>query len=162
MTDQQAWKAEVLAKIEELETRLRESSGHVLALQDLLLKAAAEAEAREKPARILERITNDDLVEALHLGLSSSEAGLRSEARPAIISLDWLTWFSLTLALSIAGILAIGIGGTIAAGFGMPLAWRIDRATYSWAEEGEVFYELPSYETREATPPEVDDARSLP
>lgn len=60
-------------------------------------------------------------------------------------------WLVLTLCLTVSGILIVGLG--------MPLAWRIDRASYQWAEDD--YYELPSYERREATPAEVDDARSL-
>lgn len=56
-------------------------------------------------------------------------------------------WLSLTACLTVSGILIIGLG--------MPLAWRIDRASYSWAAEDD-YYELPSYEVRPAPKALVD------
>lgn len=44
-------------------------------------------------------------------------------------------WLALTACLTVSGILIVGLG--------MPLAWRIDRASYSWAAEDD-YYELPS------------------
>lgn len=39
------------------------------------------------------------------------------------------SWLALTLCLTVSGILIVGIG--------LPLAWRIDRASYTWAAEPE-------------------------
>lgn len=53
------------------------------------------------------------------------------------IIVGWRTWLALGLTVTLSLTFALTFAGILTVALGMPLAWRIDRASYSWAEQTE-------------------------
>jgi hypothetical protein len=53
------------------------------------------------------------------------------------IIIGWRIWLAIGLTVTISLTLALTFAGILTVALGLPLAWRIDRASYSWAEQTE-------------------------
>lgn len=51
--------------------------------------------------------------------------------------LSWRTWLALGLTVTLSLTFALTFAGILTVALGLPLAWRIDRASYSWTEQTE-------------------------
>lgn len=53
------------------------------------------------------------------------------------IAISWRTWLSLGVTVTLSLTVALTFAGILTVALGLPLAWRIDRASYDWAEQTE-------------------------
>lgn len=58
-------------------------------------------------------------------------------SNPTTIIVGWRTWLALGLTVTLSLTSALTFAGILTVALGLPLAWRIDRASYSWAEQTE-------------------------
>lgn len=53
------------------------------------------------------------------------------------IIIGWRIWLALGLTVTLSLTFALTFAGILTVALGLPLAWRIDRASYDWAEQTE-------------------------
>lgn len=61
----------------------------------------------------------------------------QSKPPQTTLTIGWRTWLALGLTVTLSLTFALTFAGILTVALGLPLAWRIDRASYDWAEQAE-------------------------